>query len=151
MVLKEFIDSDVPPYAILSHCRGSAEDEVSFRQFQAGENQMSSGFRKIKQCCRLAKSHGLEWAWVDTCCIEKTSSAELSESINSMYTWYRDALAYYTFLEDLEVNVHFIRLPVAAFISPINDKDSSFDGSYAPHRRGSASENLLKPSSLMSR
>lgn len=102
MVLKEFIGSDVPPYAILSHCWGAVEDEVTFQQFQTGQNHNSSGYRKITQCCKIAKSQGLEWAWVDTCCIDKTSSAELSESINSMYAWYARSAICYAFLEDIE-------------------------------------------------
>lgn len=38
--------------------------------------------------------------WVDTCCIDKSSSAELSEAINSMFAWYRNAKICYVFLAD---------------------------------------------------
>jgi hypothetical protein len=101
MVLKDFFGTNVPPYATLSHCWGSVEDEITFQQFQAGQNRGSSGHQKIVECCRLARSQGLDWAWVDTCCIDKTSSAELSESINSMFAWYKDAVVCYAFLENL--------------------------------------------------
>lgn len=45
------------------------------------------GFEKIQKCCEIAASDGFEYAWVDTCCIDKTSSSELSEAINSMWAW----------------------------------------------------------------
>jgi hypothetical protein len=57
---------------------------------------------KIQQSCVLARRTGLEFAWVDTCCIDKTSSAELTESINSMFRWYQDAAVCFVYLEDLE-------------------------------------------------
>lgn len=87
--LHEFFDSQIPKYAILSHCWG--KDEVTFQQFRAGEARSTEGLHKIFFCCGVAKRLNLEWAWVDTCCIDKTSTAELSEAINSMYKWYRQA------------------------------------------------------------
>ncbi|RWA12374.1 hypothetical protein EKO27_g2757 [Xylaria grammica] len=61
-----------------------------------------AGFAKIRRTCELAKEEfGLDYAWVDTCCIDKSSSAELSEAINSMFAWYRDATICITFLSDL--------------------------------------------------
>ena len=59
------------------------------------------GFTKIQETCRIAASHGLEYAWVDTCCIDKSSSAELSESINSMFRWYKQSSSCIVFLSDL--------------------------------------------------
>ena len=76
----------VKKYAILSHRweRG----EVSYRDMQSLETaKMMDGFVKILKSCQLAKEHGLSHVWVDTCCINKNSSAELSEAINSMYRW----------------------------------------------------------------
>ncbi|KAK4464944.1 hypothetical protein QBC42DRAFT_262208 [Cladorrhinum samala] len=60
------------------------------------------GFAKIQRTCAQAISQGLEWAWVDTCCIDKSSSAELSEAINSMFRWYRDSSVCYAYLSDVE-------------------------------------------------
>ena len=80
--LYEFHDDQVPKYAILSHTW--ADEEVSYQDFIRGEHQNGSGFEKIRDCCEQAQRMGLDWAWVDTCCINKTSSAELSEAINSM-------------------------------------------------------------------
>lgn len=77
--LEEFFDSEVPPYAILSHCW--ARDEVSYQDFLSGAKRDGDGWRKIMDCCELAQTDDLDWAWVDTCCIDKSSTAELSEAI----------------------------------------------------------------------
>lgn len=99
LTLHEFFTENAPEeYAILSHCWG--EDEVSFADFTNGRNHHGYGYQKISDCCALARSHGYEWAWVDTCCIDKTSSAELSEAINSMFTWYERSSVCYVFLPD---------------------------------------------------
>ena len=87
---KNFFDSSLPKYAILSHRWGSEDEEVSYKQFRKGSVPADlPGLVKIQEFCRLADQRGLQWAWVDTCCIDKRSSAELSEAINSMYKWYK--------------------------------------------------------------
>ncbi|KAK4508238.1 hypothetical protein PRZ48_001976 [Zasmidium cellare] len=99
--LHSFFNRDIPPYAILSHCWG--DDEVSLQDLAAGSRN-KAGFKKIVNVCRLAKAeYDLDWAWVDTCCIDKTSSAELSESINSMYRWYQKSVVCYAFLTDVNI------------------------------------------------
>ncbi|KAL7900318.1 heterokaryon incompatibility domain-containing protein [Trichoderma sp. SZMC 28014] len=87
-----------PPYAILSHTWG--QEEVSFQDFHSPLREKLAGFPKIRATCKKAYSHGLDYAWVDTCCIDKTSSSELSEAINSMFKWYRNSAIAYAFLED---------------------------------------------------
>ncbi|KAI5992017.1 heterokaryon incompatibility protein-domain-containing protein [Pisolithus orientalis] len=62
------------------------------------------GYRKIIKSCEQAKD-GYEWLWVDTCCIDKQSSTELSEAINSMYRWYRNAQVCYAYLNDVDEKV----------------------------------------------
>jgi len=95
--MKEFIGAGIPKYAILSHTWG--EEEVSLLAMQDLEKARTmKGFAKIQKCCGQALADGLDWVWVDTCCIDKTSSAELSEAINSMWAWYRDAFVCYAFL-----------------------------------------------------
>ena len=59
------------------------------------------GYRKIWDTCQQAKKDGYEWVWVDTCCIDKRSSAELSEAINSMYRWYENSRICYAYLHDV--------------------------------------------------
>ncbi|KAK4110123.1 HET-domain-containing protein [Canariomyces notabilis] len=104
--MREFVGSEIPPYAILSHTWGS--EEVTLQQLtataaKAAELRKKAGFLKIQKTCELARSRdGLGYAWVDTCCIDKTSSAELTEAINAMYAWYRNADVCYVYLADLE-------------------------------------------------
>ncbi|KAF2663417.1 HET-domain-containing protein [Microthyrium microscopicum] len=108
--------ADIPPYAILSHTWVPGE-EMSLREYEltftSGHDsrtseliaklKLKSGYGKIQKCLRLAKSQGIEWAWIDTCSIDKTSSAELSEAINSMFKWYKNADVCYVYLEDVHV------------------------------------------------
>ncbi|KAH9947846.1 hypothetical protein B0H21DRAFT_303621 [Amylocystis lapponica] len=82
-------------YAILSH-RWLQEGEPTYEEMllypQLGRRRTNGlGFRKLREVCKKARTYGCEWVWVDTCCIDKRSSAELDESIRSMYRWYRDA------------------------------------------------------------
>lgn len=98
--LQEFFDEQIPRYIILSHRWGP--DEVSYKAFRKGRMQETAGYKKIvhfrdfvrgkrfsvmQQWDTLPAEHGwvkVEWLWIDTCCIDKRSSAELSEAINSV-------------------------------------------------------------------
>ncbi|KUI67849.1 Vegetative incompatibility protein HET-E-1 [Cytospora mali] len=89
------------PYAILSHTW--EEEEVTFQEMANLEMaQKKKGFMKIKKTCQLAQERQppLLYAWVDTCCIDKTSSVELAEAINSMFAWYKKATVCFAFLSD---------------------------------------------------
>ena len=97
---EEFFDSQIPRYAILSH--RWAKKEVTFQDFGLGRQQVWPGFVKIRGCCAVALSQGFDWVWIDTCCIDKKSSAELSEAINSMWRWYREAKECYVYLSDVQ-------------------------------------------------
>ncbi|KAI0151814.1 heterokaryon incompatibility protein-domain-containing protein [Xylariaceae sp. FL1272] len=100
LVISEFY-VNVPPYAILSHTWG--EDEVTFTDMVADTKPVAKyGYRKIIRCCEQAISDGLEFVWIDACCIDKRSSAELSEAINSMFSWYEQATICYVYLRDFE-------------------------------------------------
>jgi hypothetical protein len=94
----EFFDDEIPEYAILSHTWG--EEEVTFQDILAGRTvfQNKKGFKKIQFCARKALQQSIEFVWVDTCCIDKSSSAELTEAINSMYRWYQKAEWCYVYL-----------------------------------------------------
>ena len=78
--LHEFFGDQIPCYAILSHTWGN--EEVTLQDLEKEESKNWAGYAKITGCCTLALSTGWEWLWIDTCCIDKTSSAELSEAIN---------------------------------------------------------------------
>jgi hypothetical protein len=91
----------IPKYAILSHTWG--ENEVTYKDMVKRPNEaaLKRGYQKIKACAQQALTDGLDYFWIDTCCIDKSSSAELSEAINSMFRWYRDAYVCYAYLCDI--------------------------------------------------
>jgi hypothetical protein len=96
------LEADAPPYAILSHTWGNSEDELSFQDMvNISHHRHKMGFHKIRSFCARARQDGYQYAWADTVCIDKSSSAELSEAINSMYKWYSKSAVCYVFLEDL--------------------------------------------------
>lgn len=100
MRMKEFFDADRPPYAILSHTWD--DEEVTYQDFlDLTTAERKAGWPKIANAVRLTQDHGLKYLWIDTCCIDKTSSAELQEAINSMYRWYEDAFVCFAFLSDI--------------------------------------------------
>ena len=104
----EFFDSQIPRYAILSHRWG--KDEVTFKEMRKGTAPKGAGMAKIENFCLLAAERGNEWAWIDTCCIDKRSSAELSEAINSMYKWYERSGMCYVYLSDVEYSPDELQL-----------------------------------------
>ena len=85
--------------AILS--RICAKEEVTFQDMQDDLPIDKKDFCKLQNSCRLAHSQGSNYIWVDTCCIDKTSSAELSKAINSTYRWYQEADICYAYLSDV--------------------------------------------------
>ena len=96
--LTEFLEGDIPnKYAILSHTWEG--EEVSFEDLQNGTKK--AGYEKILFCAKQARRDGLQYFWVDTCCIDKSNSTELAEAINSMFRWYRDATKCYVYLRDV--------------------------------------------------
>ncbi|TVY34372.1 Vegetative incompatibility protein HET-E-1, partial [Lachnellula subtilissima] len=97
--LTEFFESNIPEYAILSHRWGA--EEVTFKDLMDGTSKSKAGYGKIQFCGRQAKHNGLQYFWVDTCCIDKSNSTELAEAINSMFRWYRDATKCYVYLPDV--------------------------------------------------
>ena len=102
--LEHFQGETKPPYAILSHTWGPTEDEVSFADFpDLAISRKKVGFEKIAFMCNEAKSTGIDYAWVDTCCIDNSSSAERSEAINSMFRWYSKAEICYAYLSDVKL------------------------------------------------
>lgn len=157
LTFKEFFDNRIPKYCILSHRWGN--DEVSYHDFLAGLKG-GSGYRKIRAACQLAsgretrafldsraefddenpecymsdsESLGVyEWIWIDTCCIDKSSSAELSEAINSMYHWYERSEICFAYLKDVK--------PSTKWVDTMNMfSDSEW------HQRGWTLQELLAP------
>ncbi|KAK1510403.1 HET domain-containing protein [Colletotrichum costaricense] len=130
--LQEFF-GEVPRYVILSHTWGN--DEVTFQDLDRPDHTKKRGYTKIDGICCLAARNGFKWVWVDTCCIDKTSSAELSEAINSMYKWYKDSSTCCAYLEDVQQG----------------DDPSSFDRQLCNSRwftRGWTLQELLAPETV---
>ncbi|KAM3414332.1 hypothetical protein BST61_g10979 [Cercospora zeina] len=104
---EEFSDHQVPPYTIASHRWGA--EEATLQDIQQGRATSKLGYRKIQGFARYAQENlrSIDWIWIDTCCIDKTSAAELSESVNLMFRWYRNAEICLAYLADVEsVNGH---------------------------------------------
>jgi len=97
--LTEFFEKDIPKYAILSHIWGV--EEVTFQDLIDNTSKSKAGYGKIRFCGEQAKRNGLQYFWVDTCCIDKSNNTELAEAINSMFRWYRDATKCYVYLPDV--------------------------------------------------
>ena len=100
---KDIVNNELP-YAILSHTWGIDDDEVSFKDLTEGSENTKAGYRKLRFCGEQAARDGLQYFWVDTCCIDKSNNTELSEAINSMFRWYRDADKCYVYLSDVSTN-----------------------------------------------
>jgi hypothetical protein len=104
--LVEYDDGKIPAYAILSHTWGLDGQEVPLKDLVegTGTGRNKAGFEKIEFCRKRAASDGIQYFWVDTCCIDKSSSAELSRAINSMFRWYQNADRCYVYLSDVSTS-----------------------------------------------
>ncbi|KAK4444182.1 heterokaryon incompatibility protein-domain-containing protein [Podospora aff. communis PSN243] len=109
MSLESFYGTIVPPYAILSHTWEA--DEVSFRGFVGAGGGSNSdfvaitgkaGYRKVVAMCQFSQRKGHSYVWIDTYCIDKTSSAEPTAAINSMFSWYKNSEICYAYLSDFK-------------------------------------------------
>ncbi len=99
-------DDEIPPYTILSHTWGADIEEVTFEDLINDTGKDKTGYNKIRFCGDQARRDGYQHFWVDTCCIDKSNNTELSEAINSMFCWYRNAAKCYVYLLDVLTNDH---------------------------------------------
>ncbi|KAK4495434.1 hypothetical protein PRZ48_013765 [Zasmidium cellare] len=100
--LQEFVEGSIPPYAILSH--RWTDEELTFKELAKDRaDKDKKGYRKLLGACQISAGYGVDYIWCDTCCIDKRSSAELSESINSMFAWYQKAKVCLAYLEDVHL------------------------------------------------
>jgi hypothetical protein len=95
---RELGDQD---YAVLSHTWEANQKEVTFKDILEKSGPKKTGYRKIEFSWRQANLDGLQYFWIDSCCIDRSSSAELSKAINSMFRWYRNAKKCYVYLTDV--------------------------------------------------
>lgn len=105
--LHQFQDaSKVEGYAILSHTWHPLGEEILFKHVESRSfpDKCLKGIDKVVGCCWQAKQDGLNWVWIDTCCIDQSSSAELSEAINSMFQIYMKCTRCYVYLSDVHTD-----------------------------------------------
>lgn len=100
--LSSFDDDNTPPYAILSHT-WIEDQEVTYNELVSGIGKNKDGYTKIRFCVEKAAEDGLQYSWVDTCCIDRSTSHELGTAINSMFRWYQRADKCYAYLSDVLV------------------------------------------------
>ena len=130
-ITEPFINIDrIPPYAILSHTWGS--EEVTFQDITKSMGKNKTDYKKLRFMADQAAKDNLRYFWVDTCCIDKSSSAELTEAINSMFRWYAKATKCYVYLVD---------------VPPASSKKTAFKRSRW-FTRGWTLQELLAPSSI---
>jgi Heterokaryon incompatibility protein (HET) len=164
--IREFFGDAIPEYAILSHTWGAEENtfqDMSCLNAAARSSldsrdeldtpiSLKKDFKKIRYSCEEAKKDRLEWVWIDTCCIDKTSSAELSEAINSMYHWYKQSWVCYAYLSDVPEPVVAKKRRSKSKASSQHDLSSSNPWSTREWNfRNSNIESLLKSSRWFTR
>ncbi|KAI8715236.1 HET domain-containing protein [Fusarium sp. LHS14.1] len=132
--VEEFVDNQIPKYAILSHRWG--EGEVTFQDMSTPAAMKKRGYIKIEKAASQAQEDGLDFVWIDTCCIDKTSSAELSEAINSMMSWYEKSERCYAYLADVQSDTS-------------EDELEAFFANSSWFTRGWTLQELLAPSYLV--
>ncbi|KAF2688290.1 hypothetical protein K458DRAFT_384473 [Lentithecium fluviatile CBS 122367] len=99
--LTQFNDEAIPPYAILSHIWGADTEEVTFEDLTNDTGKDKPGYVKIRFCGEQARLDGLQYFWIDSCCIDKADKAEFSYAIQSLFRWYRNAARCYVYLSDV--------------------------------------------------
>lgn len=99
LALSSFVGGAVPPYATFSH--RWLTDEVQYRDIERHTAISRTGYAKVKGAILQARQDGHDFLWIDMCCIDDSSSAELSEVINSMWDWYKNATTCYAYLSDV--------------------------------------------------
>jgi Heterokaryon incompatibility protein (HET) len=140
--LTQDFGDEIPRYAILSHTWGADTEEVTFRDLMDRTGKSKAGYDKIRFCGEQARRDGLQYFWVDTCCIDKSNYVELSKAINSMFRWYHNAVKCYVYLSDV---------PRPAFDT--NDKSSQlpWESAFRKSRwftRGWTLQELIAPASV---
>jgi Heterokaryon incompatibility protein (HET)/NB-ARC domain len=140
--LVEHGDDNIPRYAILSHTWGADSEEVTYKDLLESTGKNKAGYNKIEFCRKQATSDGLQHFWVDTCCIDKSSSAELTEAINSMFRWYQNAFRCYVYLSDVSTSENTPNPP-----SLSTSWEAAFRGSRW-FSRGWTLQELIAPSSV---
>ena len=132
---------NIPSYAILSHTWGPDTEEVTFRDLIDGTGEDKIGYKKIKFCEEQVKRDGLQYFWIDTCCIDKSNNTELSTAINSMFRWYQNSARCYVYLSGIS----------ATGYESSHQSERAWEPAFRAHRwfsRGWTLQELLAPASV---
>ncbi|KAF1359346.1 HET-domain-containing protein [Lizonia empirigonia] len=139
LILTDFRGKLIPPYAILSHRWSDSEtliEDISNGNYTKREE----GYAKLQFCAEQAAQDGLQYFWIDTCCIDRWDNSERSRAINSMFQWYQNAARCYVFLSDVSTSA-------ATETAPCSDWEASFRAS-AWFSRGWTLQELIAPVSV---
>lgn len=141
--------SRLPKYAIFSHTWEAGDQEITYQDIMSGNTSITSksGHHKIRFCRDQARKDGFDYIWVDSCCIDQRSSAEVSQIVNSMFRLYRDAARCYVYLAD--VSVAGVAHPPSDQATP--DDTVPWDSAFRESRwftRGWTLQELLAPRSV---
>jgi hypothetical protein len=136
----KFYDDDIPRYAILSHTWGPDDEEVTFDDLARKASKGKAGYNKIRFCGEQAAKDGLNYFWIDTCCIDKANHTEFSEAINSMFRWYANSVKCYVYLSDVSISEDDTQQPEPTWI-PAFRRSKWFS-------RGWTLQELLAPASV---
>ncbi|KAH7021100.1 uncharacterized protein B0I36DRAFT_333783 [Microdochium trichocladiopsis] len=139
LVLTDFAGATTPPYAILSH--RWTDDEVLFEDITNNTaREKKAGWRKIEFCAQRAADDGLDYFWIDSCCIDKWNQAERSRSVNSMFKWYQNAAKCYVFLRQVNTTTQ-----------PLGRQETTWEQEFRDDEwftRGWTLQELIAPSSV---
>ncbi|UKZ69789.1 uncharacterized protein TrAtP1_010793 [Trichoderma atroviride] len=122
------IPEPFPQYAILSHTWISPKDEITYQDIKKRKEDIENdlfkqkGWAKLRRYCDRAARDGWDWAWMDTCCIDKTNPYDTQEAINAMFQWYQDAGICYAYLDDVDANIIFSTVGSAG-VNDLEDVD----------------------------
>ncbi|KAG8525713.1 uncharacterized protein KY384_000473 [Bacidia gigantensis] len=144
LILVEFQEGEIPSYAILSHTWAANNQEVTYQDFLEGKYKQKASWEKLDFCRKQAATDNLEYFWIDTCCINKDSSSELTEAINSMFRWYQNSVKCYVYFSDVSTR----KRKHGATRNPSNAAWKTAIGESKWFRRGWTLQELIAPVSV---
>ncbi|KAI9567960.1 hypothetical protein HD554DRAFT_853796 [Boletus coccyginus] len=86
-------------YVTLSH--KWEENEPLFHQvihIAVYDLEMSPTHDKLQTFCKIVRDAGFDWAWSDTCCIDRSNHFVLQEALVAMFKWYQGSAMMIVFL-----------------------------------------------------
>ncbi|CAK7228143.1 hypothetical protein SEUCBS140593_006816 [Sporothrix eucalyptigena] len=122
--LELFYDEKSIRYAILSHTW--SDHEPTFQDFCQDPDSVisTSKIKGFLESVLHREDESIKYVWIDTICIDKTSSAELQEAINCMYRWYQNAVSCYAYLKDVDANPSKLEPPTTPAILEEEDRNN---------------------------